>query len=103
MYGNSCIICFEGNLLFGTIDTWLLWNLSDKKIHATDYSNASRTMLFDIKNLSWDARLLKVLNIPKSMLPEVHASSYHFGDFEIEESVYIQKSTKGLVKPYVMK
>lgn len=71
----------KGNLLFGTIDSWLLWNLTDKKIHATDYSNASRTMLFDIKNLCWDATLLKALHIDKKILPEVKPSSFHFGDF----------------------
>jgi glycerol kinase len=74
----------KGNLLFGTIDSWLLWNLTDKKIHATDYSNASRTMLFDIKNLCWDAKLLTALNIPKSMLPKVQPSSFHFGDFVLD-------------------
>jgi len=75
-----------GNLLFGTIDSWLLWNLTDKKIHATDYSNASRTILFDIKNLCWDETLLHELNIPKSMLPEVNPSSYHFGNLIIDET-----------------
>lgn len=66
----------KGNLLFGTIDSWLLWNLTDKKVHATDYSNASRTLIFDIKNLCWDEKLLSALNIPKSMLPEVKPSSF---------------------------
>ncbi|TYP99910.1 glycerol kinase [Tenacibaculum adriaticum] len=74
----------KGNLLFGTIDTWLLWNLTNGKVHATDYSNASRTMLFDIKNLCWDEKLLKELNIPKSMLPEVKPSSFHFGNYELD-------------------
>ncbi|WP_299105909.1 glycerol kinase GlpK [uncultured Tenacibaculum sp.] len=74
----------KGNLLFGTIDTWLLWNLTNGKVHATDYSNASRTMLYDIKNLQWDTKLLTELEIPKSMLPEVHPSSYHFGNYEID-------------------
>lgn len=74
----------KGNLLFGTIDSWLLWNLSDKKIHATDYSNASRTMLFDINNLCWDATILSALKIPKEMLPEVKPSSFHFGDFILD-------------------
>lgn len=74
----------KGNLLFGTIDSWILWNLTDKKVHATDYSNASRTMLFDIKNLCWDEKLLSALNIPKSMLPSVKPSSYHFGDFILD-------------------
>ena len=74
----------KGNLLFGTIDSWLLWNLTDKKVHATDYSNASRTMLFDIKKLCWDNKLLSALNIPKSMLPKVKPSSFHFGDFVLD-------------------
>ncbi|APZ45728.1 glycerol kinase [Polaribacter reichenbachii] len=74
----------KGNLLFGTIDSWLLWNLSDKKIHATDYSNASRTMLFDINNLCWDATILSALKIPKEMLPEVKPSSFNFGDFILD-------------------
>ncbi|MDY0780398.1 glycerol kinase GlpK [Tenacibaculum sp. IB213877] len=74
----------KGNLLFGTIDTWLLWNLTNGKVHATDYSNASRTMLFDIKNLCWDEKLLAELNIPKAMLPEVKPSSHHFGDYELD-------------------
>ncbi|CAL2105755.1 glycerol kinase [Tenacibaculum sp. 190524A02b] len=73
----------KDNLLFGTIDTWLLWNLTDGKVHATDYSNASRTMLYDIKKLSWDAKLLKALDIPLALLPEVKPSSYHFGNFEL--------------------
>ena len=74
----------KGNLLFGTVDSWLLWSLTDRKIHATDYSNASRTMLYDIKNLCWDKTLLKELNIPKSMLPEVKPSSFHFGNYELD-------------------
>ncbi|MCF2874741.1 MULTISPECIES: glycerol kinase GlpK [unclassified Tenacibaculum] len=74
----------KGNLLFGTIDTWLLWNLTKGKVHATDYSNASRTMLYDIKNLCWDNQLLQELDIPNSMLPEVKPSSFHFGNYELE-------------------
>ncbi|CAL2103821.1 glycerol kinase [Tenacibaculum sp. 190130A14a] len=73
-----------GNLLFGTIDTWLLWNLTKGTIHATDYSNASRTMLYDIKELQWDTTLLSELDIPKSMLPQVQPSSFHFGDYELD-------------------
>ncbi|TDQ28728.1 glycerol kinase GlpK [Tenacibaculum caenipelagi] len=73
----------KGNLLFGTIDTWLLWNLTKGKVHATDYSNASRTMLYDIKNLCWDETLIKELQIPTSMLPEVKPSSFHFGNYEL--------------------
>ncbi|WP_428743529.1 glycerol kinase GlpK [Tenacibaculum sp.] len=74
----------NGNLLFGTIDTWLLWNLTNGKVHATDYSNASRTMLYDIKNLCWDNTLVKELQIPTSMLPEVKPSSFHFGNYELD-------------------
>ncbi len=65
----------KGELLFGTIDTWLVWKLSNGAAHVTDYSNASRTMLFDIHNLRWDDQLLMTLSIPKSMLPEVRNSS----------------------------
>ena len=72
----------KGELLFGTIDTWLLWNLTNGKVHTTDYSNASRTMIFNIKTLEWDEKLLDALDIPKNMLPEVKPSSFHFGDFE---------------------
>lgn len=69
-----------GNLLFGTIDTWLLWKLTGGKVHATDYSNASRTMMFNIRSLSWDPTLLKALNVPHSVLPEVRPSSGLFGE-----------------------
>ncbi len=75
----------NGELLFGTIDTWLLWNLTDGNVHATDYTNASRTMLFNISTLQWDKELLDIFEIPQSMLPEVHASSYHFGDFILKD------------------
>lgn len=74
----------EGALLFGTIDTWLLWNMTEGKTHATDYSNASRTMLFDIQKLDWDPTMLEALNIPSNMLPEVCPSSHHFGDYELQ-------------------
>ncbi|MDF2521729.1 MAG: glycerol kinase [Clostridia bacterium] len=68
-----------GELLFGNIDTWLIWNLTRGKVHVTDYSNASRTMLFNIKDLTWDEYLLKQLDIPRSMLPEVVPSSAVYG------------------------
>lgn len=74
----------NGELLFGTVDSWLLWNLTDGKVHATDYSNASRTMLYNIKNLEWDEKMLEELSIPKSMLPEVKPSGFHFGDYELD-------------------
>ena len=73
----------NGNLLFGTIDTWLLWNLTKAEVHATDFSNASRTMLYDINNLQWDDKLLRELNIPKSILPVVKPSSEHFGAYNL--------------------
>lgn len=73
-----------GDLLMGTIDTWLVWNMTNGHKHITDYTNVSRTMIYDIVNLAWDDKMLKVLGIPKSMLPEVKPSSAHFGDFEIE-------------------
>tara|TARA_R110002167_G_scaffold13570_10_gene56243 strand:+ start:2498 stop:3979 length:1482 start_codon:yes stop_codon:yes gene_type:complete len=73
----------KGDLLMGTIDTWLVWNMTKGKNHITDYTNASRTMIYDIVDLHWDDRMLKALGIPKSMLPEVRPSAYHFGDYEI--------------------
>lgn len=69
----------RGELCFGTIDSWLIWNLTSGKVHATDYSNASRTMLFNIKTLDWDDDLLKIFNIPRSMLPKVCPSSHIYG------------------------
>lgn len=69
----------KGELLFGTVDTWLVWNLTRGKVHVTDYSNASRTMLYNIKELKWDDEILERLNIPKSMLPEVKNSSEVYG------------------------
>jgi glycerol kinase len=69
----------KGNLLFGTIDTWLIWNLTKGKVHVTDYSNASRTMLFNIHELKWDEELLRILGIPQSMLPAVKPSSMVYG------------------------
>ena len=69
----------EDKLLFGTIDTWLIYNLTGGKVHVTDYTNASRTMLYDIKNLCWDKELLEYFKIPYSMLPEVKASSCIYG------------------------
>lgn len=69
----------RGELLFGTVDTWLMWKLSGGKIHATDYSNASRTLLFNINTLNWDDDILRELDIPRSMLPKVLPSSGIFG------------------------
>ena len=70
----------KGDLLFGTVDTWLIWNLTRGKAHVTDYSNASRTMLFNIHTLEWDDEILQLLDIPKCMLPEVRPSSEVYGE-----------------------
>ena len=69
----------RGELLFGTVDTWLIWNLTKGAVHVTDYTNASRTMLFDIHNLCWDQEILKRFNIPESLLPKVCCSSEIYG------------------------
>lgn len=69
----------KGRLLFGTVETWLIWKLTKGRVHVTDYSNASRTMLFNIKTLSWDDEILRELDIPRSMLPEVRPSSCIYG------------------------
>lgn len=73
----------NGELLFGTVDTWLIWKLSGGKIHVTDRTNAARTMLYDIHSLTWDKRILEILQIPKCMLPEVRSSSEIYGDVNI--------------------
>ncbi|OCA83763.1 glycerol kinase GlpK [Pseudobacillus wudalianchiensis] len=81
----------NGELLFGTIDTWLIWKLSGGQVHVTDYSNASRTLMYNIHDLKWDEELLKLLTVPKSMLPEVrpssdiygHTAPYHFFGKEV--------------------
>ncbi|MCL2191000.1 MAG: glycerol kinase GlpK [Treponema sp.] len=70
----------RGNLLFGTVDTWLVWNLTKGKVFVTDYSNASRTMLFNIHTLEWDRDILKEMGIPAQMLPEVKPSSHVYGN-----------------------
>ena len=70
----------KGELLFGTVETWLIWKLTKGKVHVTDYSNASRTMLFNINSLEWDEEILKELDIPGSMLPEVRPSSCFYGE-----------------------
>lgn len=69
----------KGNILFGTVDTWLMWKLTGGKVFATDYTNASRTMLYDIHKLCWDDEILRALDIPKQILPEVKPSSHVFG------------------------
>jgi glycerol kinase len=74
----------KGELLFGTIDTWLLWKLTNGKSHFTDYTNASRTMLYNIKSLHWDKKMLDELDIPESILPNVKPSISNFGNAELE-------------------
>ena len=74
----------RGELLFGTVDSYLLWRLTGGKVHATDATNASRTLLFNIHTGAWDDTLLRILRVPRSMLPEVHDSSAHFGDSATE-------------------
>ncbi len=70
----------NGELLFGTVDSWLVWNLTGGKVHVTDYSNASRTLLFNIRTLKWDRELLACLNIPEVMLPQVMSCSHIYGE-----------------------
>lgn len=69
----------KGELLFGTVDSWIIWKLTGGKVHVTDYSNASRTMLFNIHTLKWDEEILRVLKIPQQILPEVKPSSHVYG------------------------
>jgi glycerol kinase len=76
----------KGDLAFGTIDTWLIWKLTNGKSHVTDYSNASRTLLYNIRKLEWDARMLKELGVPASVLPKVNPSSFKFGEWEFNGS-----------------
>ncbi|MDR0475797.1 MAG: glycerol kinase GlpK [Treponema sp.] len=73
----------NGELLFGTVDTWLIWKLSGGTVHATDYTNASRTMIFDIHKLGWDKKLLEALDIPEAMLPKVLPSGAFFGTADV--------------------
>ena len=70
----------RGELLFGTVETWLIWKLTGGRVHVTDYSNASRTMLFNINTLDWDEEILSLLDIPRSMLPKAMPSSYIYGE-----------------------
>lgn len=72
----------QGDLLFGTVDSWLVWKLTGGKSHITDFSNASRTMMYNIRSLDWDGELLKILDVPRQMLPQVRASSEIYGQTE---------------------
>ena len=76
----------KGELLFGTVDTWLIWNLTKGAVHVTDYTNAARTMLFDIHRCCWEEEILELFRIPKEMLPEVRPSSGFFG--ETQEQIF---------------
>lgn len=73
----------RGELLFGTVDTWLIWKMTQGRVHVTDYTNASRTMLFNIHDLDWDDKMLDVLDIPRAMLPQVRKSSEVYGQTNI--------------------
>ncbi len=84
----------ENKLLFGTVETWLIWNLTNKQVHITDYSNAARTMLFDIEKLCWDEKLCSELGIPMNILPEVRESSSVYG--YVSEDVPGLKSLAGI-------
>jgi glycerol kinase len=74
----------RGDLAFGTVDSWLMWNLTNGSVHATDYTNASRTLLYNIRTLAWDPKLLSELTIPASLLPEVQPSAHEFGHWNYE-------------------
>ncbi len=86
----------RGDLLFGTVDTWLVWKLTNGEVHITDYTNASRTMLYNIKDLKWDDTILEELNIPKSMLPEVRNSSEVYGYANLGGKTDVQVPIAGI-------
>ena len=86
----------RGELAFGTIDTWLLWKLSDSAVHKTDYTNASRTLLFNINTLSWDETLLEMFNVPKAMLPEVCPSASNFGTASFYRNFWLETFGKNI-------
>ncbi|MDQ2657545.1 MAG: glycerol kinase GlpK, partial [Bacteroidota bacterium] len=75
----------RGELAFGTVDSWLIYNLTGGKVHVTDYTNASRTLFYNIRDLKWDRKMLDALEIPESMLPEVRPSASHFADIKIKD------------------
>jgi glycerol kinase len=75
----------SGNVLFGTMDTWLIWNLTNRKVHATDVTNASRTLLMNLETLSWDKELMSIFSVPRSVLPEIKSSSEIFGTVECKD------------------
>ena len=86
----------RGDLAFGTVDTWLLWKLTDGAIHKTDYTNASRTLLFDINTLSWDETLLEIFNVPKTILPKVFPSANNFGTASFYRNFWLETFGKNI-------
>ncbi|MCY4567927.1 MAG: glycerol kinase GlpK, partial [Candidatus Poribacteria bacterium] len=86
----------RGELAFGTVDTWLLWKLTDGAVHRTDYTNASRTLLFNINTLSWDETLLEILNVPKAILPEVCPSASNFGTANFYRNFWLETFGKNI-------
>lgn len=86
----------RGDLAFGTVDTWLLWKLTDGAVHKTDYTNASRTLLFNINTLSWDETLLEILNVPKAILPEVCPSASNFGTASFYRNFWFETFGKNI-------
>ncbi len=86
----------RGELAFGTVDTWLLWKLTDGTVHKTDYTNASRTLLFNINTLSWDETLLEILNVPKAILPEVCPSASNFGTANFYRNFWLKTFGKNI-------
>ena len=89
----------RGELAFGTVDSWLMWKLTHGKVHVTDVSNASRTMLFNVHTNQWDEELLALLRIPKALMPEVLPSSAHFGDIDQQSALFGQACfTAGMAK-----
>lgn len=86
----------HGELAFGTVDTWLLWKLTDGAVHKTDYTNASRTLLFNINTLSWDETLLEIFNVPETMLPEVCPSASNFGTASFYRNFWLETFGKNI-------
>ena len=86
----------RGELAFGTVDTWLLWKLTDGTVHKTDYTNASRTLLFNINTLSWDETLLEIFNVPKTILPEVFPSANTFGTANFYRNFWLETFDKNI-------
>lgn len=87
----------KGNLLLGTIDSFLIWKLTKGKVHATDYTNASRTLLFNIKELNWDNSLLDIFSIPKSMLPKIYPSDEIFGQTDLDGILKRKLNISGVI------